>query len=207
MAFDKVAFGNRLRAVMKENGDTIYSLAQHLGLRPSTVSRYNNGQYVPKAPTLEMICRLYKISPNWLMGEDVPKTPVAASTSGRSIPILGEVAAGFPIWAEQNYDGHVVVDDDEHVDFALRVRGDSMTGARIYNGDLVYVRRTPEVENGEIAVVLVDGEATVKRVFYHPDKLVLRPENDAYPDMVYRKEEAHSLSILGKVLFVKGRVE
>ncbi len=206
MAFDKVAFGERLRTVMKENGDTIYSLAGHLGLRPSTVSRYNNGQYVPKAPTLEMICRLYHISPNWLMGEDVPKTP-SSSVSGRSIPVLGEVAAGIPIWAEQNYDGHIVVDDDEHVDFALRIRGDSMTGARIYNGDLVYVRRTPEVENGEIAVVLVDGEATVKRVYDYPEKLVLRAENEAYADMVYPKEEGHTLSVLGKVIFVKGRVE
>ena len=82
-----------------------------------------------------------------------------------------------------------------------------MIGARIYNGDLVYVRRQPQVENGEIAVVLVDGEATVKRVFYHPDKLVLRPENKTFPDMVYRKEENHDLSVLGKVIFVKGRVE
>jgi len=82
-----------------------------------------------------------------------------------------------------------------------------MVGARIYNGDLVYVRRQPQVENGEIAVVLVDGEATVKRVFYHPDKLVLRPENEAFADMVYQKADAHDLSVLGKVVFVKGRVE
>ncbi len=207
MAFDKIAFGKRLRSIMKEHGDTVYTLAEHLGLKASTISRYNNGQYVPKAPTLEMICRHYAVNPNWLMGENAPKTLSVTSHSGRDIPVLGEVAAGVPIWAEQNYDGHIVVDADEHVDFALRVRGDSMMNARIYNGDLVYVRRQPQVENGEIAVVLVDNEATVKRVFYHPDKLVLRPENDAYKDMVYYKEDAHDLAVLGKVIFVKGRVE
>lgn len=206
MAFDKIGFGKRLQMIMKENDDTIYSLSTYLGLKPSTVSRYNNGHYVPKAPVLDQICRRYGVSPQWLMGEDVPKNPSSAAP-GHVVPVLGDVAAGLPIWAEENYDGHVAVDPEEHVDFALRVRGDSMIGARIYNGDLVYVRRQPQVENGEIAVVLVDGEATVKRVFYHPDKLVLRPENKNFPDMVYRKEENHDLSVLGKVIFVKGRVE
>ena len=206
MAFDKIGFGKRLHTIMKENDDTIYSLSAYLGLKPSTVSRYNNGHYVPKAPVLDQICRRYGVSPQWLMGEDVPKNP-SSTTPGHVVPVLGDVAAGLPIWAEENYDGHVAVDPEEHVDFALRVRGDSMIGARIYNGDLVYVRRQPQVENGEIGVVLVDGEATVKRVFCHPDKLVLRPENKTFPDMVYRKEENHDLSVLGKVIFVKGRVE
>ncbi len=206
MAFDKIGFGKRLHAVMKENGDTIYSLSSYLGLKPSTVSRYNNGHYVPKAPVLDQICRRYGISPHWLMGEDVPKAPALASSTDR-VPVLGDVAAGTPIWAEENYDGHVAVDPEEHVDFALRIRGDSMIDARIYNGDLVYVRRQPQVENGEIAVVLIDGEATVKRVFYHPDRLVLRPENADFSDMVYKKSDAHDLAVLGKVIFVKGRVE
>lgn len=206
MAFDKIGFGKRLHAVMKENGDTIYSLSAYLGLKPSTVSRYNNGHYVPKAPVLEQICRRYGVSTRWLLGEDVPKTSDANLPVHR-VPILGDVAAGTPIWAEENYAGHVAIDPEEHVDFALRVRGDSMIDARIYNGDLVYVRRQPQVENGEIAVVLVDGEATVKRVFYYPDKLVLRPENAAFSDMVYKKADDHALAVLGKVIFVKGRVE
>ena len=207
MAFDKIAFGKRLHSLMKEHGDTVYTLADHLGLKASTISRYNNGQYVPKAPTLEMICRHYGVNPNWLMGSNVPKDWPYASAAGKNVPILGDVAAGIPIWAEENYAGHAVVDADEHVDFALRVRGDSMINARILNGDLVYVRRQPKVENGEIAVVLVDNEATVKRVFDTPDKIVLRAENDAYSDMVYDKKKGHDLSVLGKVIFVKGRVE
>ncbi len=207
MAFDKVSFGKRLHSVMKEYGDTVYTLAEHLGMQPSTVSRYNNGQYVPKAPTLEMISRRYGVNPNWLMGENVPKVMPDTVSPVKEVPILGDVAAGLPIWAEENYDGKALADPEDHVDFALRVRGDSMVGARIYNGDLVYVRRQPRVENGEIAVVLVENEATVKRVFDYPDKIVLRPENEAFSDMVYIKGDAPPISVLGKVIFIKARVE
>lgn len=204
MAFDKLSFGARLRLLMQENGDTIYTVASLLSMQASTVSRYVNGQYVPKAPTLEILARHYGVNPVWLMGEDVPRFSAKAENA---VPILGDVAAGVPIWAEQNYDGLAAIDPGEHVDFALRIRGDSMQNARIYNGDLVYVRRQPAVENGEIAVVLVDGEATVKRVYDKDDALVLRPENEAYADMVYPKNGERQISVLGKVIFVKGRVE
>ena len=205
MAFDKSVFGNRLRALMHEGGDTIYTLATYLNLRPSTISRYTSGMYVPKAPTLSMIAKRYGVNPGWLMGETESKVPSAPSDS--YVPILGDVAAGTPIWAEENYEGKASIDEGEQIDFALRIRGDSMTGARIFSGDIVYVRRQPSVENGEIAVVLVDNEATVKRVFHYPDKVVLKPENDAYQDMVYYAGDGHDVCVLGKVIFVKGRVE
>ncbi len=207
MAFDKSVFGNRLRALMHEGGDTIYTLAAYLNLRPSTVSRYTSGMYVPKAPTLSLMAKRYGVNPAYLMGESENKEPSSPSVPSAFVPILGDVAAGMPIWAEENYDGKAAIDEGEHIDFALRVRGDSMTGARIFSGDIVYVRRQPAVENGEIAVVLVDNEATVKRVFRHPDKVVLKPENDAYQDMVYYDGDGHEVCVLGKVIFVKGRVE
>ncbi len=207
MAFDKIVFGERLRTLMHEGGDTIYTLAEFLNLRPSTISRYTSGHYVPKAPTLSMMAARYRVNPAWLMGEDAPKSLPQHSVSSIDIPILGDVAAGVPIWAEENFAGRTAVDADEHIDFALRVRGDSMTGARIFSGDLEYVRRQPSVENGEIAVVLVDNEATVKRVFHYPDKVVLKPENAAYLDMVYSNGDGHEVSVLGKVIFVRGRVE
>lgn len=204
MGFDKISFGTRLRALMQENGDTIYTVASLLSMQPSTVSRYINGQYVPKAPTLDILARHYGVNPGWLMGEEISKRP---DKNENTVPVLGDVAAGVPIWAEQNYDGLAAVDPGENVDFALRIRGDSMQNARIFNGDLVYVRRQPQVENGEIAVVLVDGEATVKRVYDKGDALVLHPENEAYSDMIYKKDSTRQISVLGKVIMVKGRVE
>ena len=206
MPFDKIGFGNRLRSLMQGGGDTIYTLAAYLNLQASTVSRYTSGLYVPKAPTLAKMAARYGVNPAWLMGEDVPMFP-SEQNDTKTIPVLGDVAAGVPIWAEENYDGYVAVDPDEHIDFALRIRGDSMIGARIYNGDIVYVRRQPTVENGEIAVVLVDNEATVKRVFMHPDRIVLKPENETLSEMVYKKGDGHEVSVLGKVLYVKGKVE
>lgn len=205
MDFDKASFGSRLRILMQEKGDTLYTVAAYLGMKPSTISRYVNGHYAPKAHVLERLAQYYQVNPAWLLGtESVRRNTEHASSR---VPILGDVAAGVPIWAEQNFDGYAAVDADERIDFALRVRGDSMINARIYTGDLVYVRRQPEVENGEIAVVLVDGEATVKRVWNREDSILLHPENPAYSDMVFPKDNSHSLAVLGKVIFVKGRVE
>ena len=207
MAFDKVLFGKRLRSLMQEFGDTIYTVADYLGMKPSTISRYTNGLYVPKAPTLDALAKRYSVSASWLMGESSQKYIQSDSVSMRTVPILGVVAAGVPIWAEENFEGYTATDADEHIDFVLRVQGDSMINARIYNGDFVYVRKQPDVENGEIAVVLVDNEATVKRVFKYPNMIILRPENPAYSEMIYQKNDAKDIRILGKVLYVKGAVQ
>ncbi|MDD6308548.1 MAG: transcriptional repressor LexA [Clostridia bacterium] len=207
MAFDKKVFGTRLRSLMHENHDTVYSVAEYLGMKPSTVSRYTNGLYVPKAPTLDALARRYGVNAGWLMGEREMQQCIEDKTEPRLVPILGVVAAGIPIWAEENLEGYTAVDADDHVDFVLRVKGDSMINARIYDGDLVYVRKQPDVENGEIAVVMVDNEATVKRIYKYANMIVLRPENSAFSEMIFKKADAKTISILGKVLYVKGRVK
>lgn len=207
MAFDKLLFGKRLRSLMQEFGDTIYTVADYLGMKPSTISRYTNGLYVPKAPTMDALARRYGVSAAWLMGDSADKFVQSNGISMRTVPILGVVAAGYPIWAEENFEGHTSIDADENIDFVLRVKGDSMINARIYDGDYVYVRKQPDVENGEVAVILVDNEATVKRVFKYPNLLILRPENPAYEEMIYKKNDMKDIRILGKVLYVKGIIK
>ncbi len=206
MAFDKVVFGKRLRSLMQEFGDTIYTVSDYLQMKPSTISRYTNGLYVPKAPTMDALAKRYGVSSAWLMGESSQKYAQSFNVEMRTVPILGVVAAGLPIWAEDNFEGYTAIDAAENIDFVLRVKGDSMINARIYDGDFVYVRKQPDVENGEVAVVLIDNEATVKRVFKYPNMLILRPENPAYSEMIYRKNDAKDIRILGKVLYVKGAV-
>lgn len=118
-----------------------------------------------------------------------------------SVPLLGEIACGDPILAEQNIADQIPV--PEHIkgaDFALTCKGDSMINARIHDGDIVYIRQQPEVENGEIAAVLIENEATLKRVYKYPDKLVLNPENPVYPPMVYAGAELENIRILGKAI-------
>lgn len=118
-----------------------------------------------------------------------------------SVPLLGEIACGDPILAEQNIIDHVPV--PEHIkgaDFALTCKGDSMIGARIHNGDIVYIRQQPDVDDGDIAAVLIDNEATLKRVYKMPGRLQLRAENPSFLPINIEGEDLESVRILGKAI-------
>lgn len=116
------------------------------------------------------------------------------------VPLIGTIACGAPILAEEHIEGYV--DTPEHVraDFALTCKGDSMINARIYNGDTVYIRQQETVEPGEIAAVLIDGEATLKRFRPYTDRIILEPANPLYDPLVFRGEEMNTVRILGKAV-------
>jgi repressor LexA len=121
--------------------------------------------------------------------------------SDTSIPLLGRIAAGLPIWAEQNLEGHVPVPPalfGSGEIFALHVLGDSMIGAGINSGDIAVIKRMDQVENGEIAAVLVEQEATLKRVFFSPTALILKSENSTFKDLTYDMNKGDSVRILGR---------
>jgi repressor LexA len=127
-------------------------------------------------------------------------TPVIGQPDN-SIPLLGSIAAGLPIWAEQNLEGHLPVPPalfGSGEIFALHVLGDSMTGAGINSGDIAVIKRMDRVENGEIAAVLVEQEATLKRVFFSSAALVLKSENPAFKDLTYDMDKGDSVRILGR---------
>lgn len=130
---------------------------------------------------------------------ELPKT--------RKIPLLGKIACGDPITAVENIEDYVEVPEFTYADFALTCQGDSMINARINDGDIVYIRQQPEVENGEIAAVLIDGEATLKRVFYGKGTIMLQAENPTYPPMVFSGEEILDIKILGKATYFLSRVK
>ena len=121
----------------------------------------------------------------------------------KKFPMLGEIACGEPIWADEDRESYVMADMDIKADFCLTAKGDSMINARIYDGDIVFIRHQPVVNNGEIAAVIIDNEATLKRVYYYPEqnKLVLNPENPAYEPLVYINEELSTIRILGKAVY------
>ena len=115
------------------------------------------------------------------------------------VPRLGRIACGTPIEAVENYDGVDTVPSYVKADFTLVCQGDSMKNARIYDGDIVCIRKQPTVENGEIAAVLVDGEAaTLKRVHLYPDHIVLEPENPDYKPLSFWDDDMNKVRILGK---------
>ena len=123
----------------------------------------------------------------------------------RRIPLLGGIAAGTPIYADETLDS-AECDAAMRCDFALRVQGDSMTGARIRDGDIVFIRRQDDVDDGEIAAVIVDDEATLKRVYHIKNGLQLLSENPKYPPMVFTLDEYTSIRILGRAVGFTSRL-
>ena len=126
--------------------------------------------------------------------EPIPRT--------RKIPLIGSIACGEPLLAEENLDGEVDLPEHISADFALRCKGDSMINARIFDGDIVYIHRQPTVDNGKIAAVRIGDEATLKRIYYFPEdpRLVLRPCNPLYSDMVYCGPELDEVEIIGEAV-------
>lgn len=125
------------------------------------------------------------------------------------VPLLGSIHAGEPTYAEESFDGYAVLGSAVRCDFALRVKGDSMVNARIYDGDIVFIRKQDTVENGEIAAVLLDDETTLKRVrFLKNGRTVLYPENPKYePIFIGEEGETRSVRILGKAVAFQGDVK
>ena len=120
----------------------------------------------------------------------------------RTVPLLGMIACGDPILAAENIEGEVSAPEHVVADFALRCKGDSMINARIYDGDIVYIRQQARVDNGQIAAVLIGDEATLKRVYFYPEsnKLVLNPENPAYEPLIFVGDELATVRILGRAV-------
>ena len=115
-------------------------------------------------------------------------------------PRLGTIACGTPIMSEENFDGFDLTPDTIDCDFTLIAQGDSMIGARIHDGDIVYVKHQEVVDNGQIAVVMIDDEKTLKRFYKNGDKVTLLPENPAYEPMVYVGQELENIRILGRAV-------
>jgi len=202
--FDKELFIKRLNELIDANGDNNYTLAHHLHLSAPTILRYRSGEISPKITTIQAMASKYNVNPSWLMGNDVEKYLENSDSKFKKIPVLGTIAAGQPILAEENIEAYEFVNSDSKIDFALKVKGDSMINARINDGDIVFIRQQSDVENGEIAAVIIDGrEVTLKRVYKYPGTVILRPENPRYQELIYNKKDLRDVKILGKCIFAK----
>lgn len=184
-------------------------IARRLDVADGTISNYKKGKYEPKQRRTEEIARILNVSISWLMGADVPMRDVAPENHGFSAPPatvlrprLGVISCGEPIMSDENFDGYDNVPAMfESCDYTLKCEGDSMTGARIYDGDIVYIRQQSIVENGQIAAVLVDDmEKLLKRVYIANDSIILQAENPAYPPKVFTKEEMNRVRIIGRAI-------
>lgn len=200
--------GKRIEDRRKELGLTLDDVAVELGVAKSTIQRYEKGSIERlKTPVLQAIARVLRVNPDWMVGKsDVKESQLSVPDNiiqvprVSSIPILGAIACGDPILAEENIDGEVDLPEHIHADFALRCKGDSMINARIHDGDIVYIKQQPTVHNGEIAAVLIEDEATLKRVYLSPGTVILQPANPNYEPMVYTGAQLDEIRILGKAV-------
>lgn len=197
--------GQRMKNRRKAIGLSAERIADILGVSPATIYRYENGD-IEKVPgeRLEPIARALQTTPAYLMGweDDTSSIPanIIPMPEMRRIPLLGSIACGEPILAADNIEDYLSIPKDMAGDFALTCKGDSMINARIFDGDIVYIRQQDTVENGEIAAILIDNEATLKRVRLFDDHIVLEPENPMYKPLVYWNEEMNTVRILGKAV-------
>lgn len=194
-------------------------LAKISKINEGAISQYRKGAYKANQPNLEKLAKALNVSIPWLMGGDVPLTDYIKNTNIdfskfenifsleiKQVPMLGKIACGKPIMSDEVFSGYVQCGAQIHADFCLRAEGDSMIGARIYDGDIVFIRQQPEVENGEIAAVAIDNSVTLKRVYVSEDYIELIAENPKFKPLRIRKEDAENIKILGKAVAFQGDV-
>ena len=198
----------RIYELRKKNGLTLEQVAAVVGVGKSTVRKWETGMIANmKRDKIALLAKALHTSPAYLMGweenADVTHFPPAARPiARRRLPMLGNVACGEPIFADESHESYVDANGDVNADFCLTARGDSMINARIFDGDVLFVKSQPTVENGEIAVILIEDEATVKRVYYDKENnvITLAPENPIYKPMRYEGAALDQIRILGKVV-------
>ena len=192
----------------EELGMTKVRLAELVGYDRSMITKIEQGKVDLTQSKISAIAKALQTTTMKLIGdEEGDDTPsnILPLPKTRKIPLLGTIACGEPILATENVAEYVDMDTDVHADFALRCKGDSMINARIFDGDIVYIRKQNSVENGEIAAVLIDGvesesEATLKRFFRENDKIRLSAENPMYADKQYYGEEMNQVRVIGKAV-------
>lgn len=202
-----MTFAQRMTYAMATKGINLTELSRLSGIPIPSLSHYSTGRYEPKPDRLMLMAKALHVSEKWLMGMSVPMEPEASpldglpiSTDQTQIPIIGEIACGEPITATEQHESFMTVPSKYSNCFGLICRGDSMTGARIYNGDIVLIKPQPDVETGEIAAVRIEDEATLKRVYKLPGAVILRAENPQYQDQIYTPDQFVSVQVLGKAV-------
>ena len=204
--------GSRIKEMRKSRKMTLKELGEHIGLSESNTKRYEDGQI--KTVGIDIIKKIalaLDVPASYLTGwEDIPQYQKLSNyvpIIKKKIPLLGEIAAGQPIYADEHIEEFLPVDDEVKADFALKIKGDSMINAQINDGDIVFIRQHSDVDNGQIAAVLIDDSATLKRVYHMDGVIQLQAENPQYPPMIYSKNNCDECRILGLAVAVLGKVK
>lgn len=198
---------NYLTERRKELGLTMKQVADAVGVSEGTVSRWESGAIANmRRDRIRDLAKVLKVSPTFIMTgetEEIPSQDLPADfrpATKKRYKYLGEIACGEPIFADEQMETYIDLETDINADFVLKAKGDSMINARINNGDLVFIKEQPDVDDGEIAAVIIDDEATLKRVYKYEDHIALYAENPAYKPIQVRKNDANNVRIIGKAI-------
>lgn len=198
-----------IKRLREEKGMSQVELARRTGYTDrSSIAKIESGKVDLYQSKVELFAKALGTTPRALMGwTDEPQDIHPVSL--KRIPMLGEIACGTPIYANEDRESYVLADSDIKADCCLTARGDSMTGIGINDGDIVFIKRQDAVENGEVAAVIIGDEVTLKRVFFYPnnDMMILRAENPAFAEMVYSGAELSDVRIYGKALFYQSDIQ
>ena len=203
----KTTTSKRLKEIMNERNlrqvdilDMVapYSKKLNIRLAKNDLSQYVSGKVEPSQEKLTLLSLALEVNEPWLMGYDVKKERGENKQNKTSIPLIGTIAAGTPILAEQNIERYFDIDTSIDCDFCLRIEGNSMIEADIHNNDIVFIRQQPTLEIGEIGAIQIGEEATLKRFYRTNDSIILQPANSNYLPQIYTEE--NDIKILGKLV-------
>lgn len=173
----------------------------------SMIAKIEKGNVDLPQSKILAFANVLETTPGELMGWDYEVEPTETvdniyKLDKIKLPMLGKVACGEPIYADEERESYIMVGTDIGADFCLQCQGDSMINARIHDGDIVFVKKTDIVENGEIAVVIIDDEATLKRFFYYREQnlVILKPENPKYQDIILTGEQLNQVRVIGRAV-------
>ncbi len=210
-----MSIGELIHNKRKELNLTLEEVGKAVGVSKSTVKKWETG-YISnmKRDKISLLANVLQIDPTKLIGNTDNNSDIEKKYSNIisvkkiKLPLLGEIACGKPIYADEQHEIYVDVDNDYGADFCLKANGESMINAGIDNGDIVLIKEMSMVNNGEIAAVIIEDEATLKRVYYYPEKgkLILNPENPLFEPLVYINEELNTIRIIGKAVAVLKRL-
>lgn len=202
--------GQRIKALREEHGLTLEQVGNAVGVGKSTVRKWETGIIANmRRDKIAALAHVLHTTPAYLMGwKEEIRVDNLFRIQTKKFPLLGNIACGEPIYASEEFEAMVESGNDIDADFCLRATGDSMIGARIYDGDIVFIKKQELVDNGDIAAVLIGDEATLKRVQYNREEneLLLFAENPKYKTMRFSGSELDQIRILGKAVAFQGIV-
>lgn len=182
LSLDELA-SNLNKSVSKEE-------EQYIMFNKGKLSKWENDREEPKLSALKYVADFYDVSVDSIISDK--------DNHNLGIPLIGKIAAGTPIFADQNIEDYFTIDSRIDADFCLRIQGDSMIDAGINNDDIVFIRQQPTLEVGEIGAIQIEEEATLKRFYRTNDSIILQPANSDYLPQVYTSDS--DIKILGKLV-------